>query len=82
MKQLIQLESQHPRRRCLSNDGPTITQEPESDVLTLMQAAVLLKCHSKTLRLTAIGRKIPSKRVGSHWRFYRPKLEAWLKEDS
>jgi excisionase family DNA binding protein len=47
-----------------------------------MQAAVLLKCHSKTLRLTAIGRKIPSKRVGSHWRFYRPKLEAWLKEDS
>jgi len=49
-----------------------------SDVLTLVQAAALLHCHPKTLRIMAKNGKVPAKRVGSLWRFYRPALEAWL----
>lgn len=49
-----------------------------SDVLTLVQAAEVLHCHPKTLRIMAKSGKVPAKRVGSLWRFYRPALEAWL----
>ena len=49
-----------------------------SDVLTLVQAAALLHCHPKTVRIMAKNGKVPAKRVGSLWRFYRPALEAWL----
>ena len=49
-----------------------------SDVLTLVQAAALLHCHPKTLRIMAKSGRVPAKRVGSLWRFYRPALDAWL----
>jgi excisionase family DNA binding protein len=73
-----------PIRRRRHSDASTTntetTPEVESDVLTLAEAASYLRCHSKTLRLMAIARKIPGKRVGYHWRFYRPSLEAWLQQ--
>lgn len=47
------------------------TQPTATDVLTLDEAAVLLRCHPKTLRKQAAARKVPGKRVGSLWRFYR-----------
>jgi excisionase family DNA binding protein len=28
----------------------------------------------------AIAKKVPAKRVGYHWRFYRPALEAWMQQ--
>lgn len=55
--------------------------EPTSiDVLTLAEAAVLLRCHPKTLRMQAAAGKVPGKRIGSLWRFYRPALEKWLRD--
>jgi excisionase family DNA binding protein len=74
------LEANNSTRRRCGAGGTTTTQAPESDVLTLVQAADFLKCHPKTLRLMAVKKKIPSKRVGSHWRFYRPLLHAWMEE--
>ncbi len=50
----------------------------ESEVLTLQETAVILKCHPKTLRLMAMEGKIPSRRVGRLWRFSRSKLKEWL----
>ena len=51
----------------------------ETEVLTLQEAAVILKCHPKTLRLMAMDGKIPSRRVGRLWRFSLPKSNEWLK---
>ena len=53
----------------------------ETDVLTLQEAAVILKCHPKTLRLMAKDGKIPSRRVGRLWRFSLTKLKKWLDGD-
>ena len=56
------------------------TQPISNDVLTLVEAAALLKCCPKTLRKQASAGKVPGKRIGSLWRFYRPVLEGWLRE--
>jgi excisionase family DNA binding protein len=50
----------------------------ENQVLTLQEAATILKCHPKTLRLMAKDGQIPSRRVGKLWRFSRIKLQEWL----
>ena len=50
----------------------------ESDVLTLQEAAAILKCCPKTLRLMAVRGEIPSRRVGRLWRFSRRKLQQWM----
>jgi excisionase family DNA binding protein len=72
-----------PNRSCSSdttlNVAHSVYEWPfNSDVLTLVQAAALLHCHPKTLRIMAKSGRVPAKRVGSLWRFYRPALEAWL----
>ena len=74
-----------PSRRSLSdttaNLAHSVYEWPfNSDVLTLVQAAAMLHCHPKTLRIVAKSGRVPAKRIGSLWRFYRPALEAWLME--
>jgi excisionase family DNA binding protein len=49
-----------------------------TEVLTLQEAAAILKCHPKTLRLMAMDGKIPSRRVGRLWRFSLAKIKEWL----
>jgi excisionase family DNA binding protein len=49
-----------------------------TEVLTLQEAAAILKCHPKTLRLMAMDGKIPSRRVGRLWRFSLVKIKEWL----
>lgn len=51
-----------------------------TDILTLAEAAALLKCCTKTLAKEAAAGNVPAKRVGAQWRFYRPALEQWLRE--
>ncbi len=53
----------------------------ETEVLTLQEAAAILKCHPKTLRLMALDGKIPSRRVGRLHRFSLTKLKKWLDGD-
>jgi hypothetical protein len=68
-------------------DSEVATSTPENDgqlepeVMNLVEAADFLRCHPKTLRLHAVPRNIPHKRLGSSWRSYRPKLVAWMQED-
>ena len=50
------------------------------DVLTLVEAAALLKCCPKTLGKEANAGKVPGKKLGASWRFYRPALEEWLRK--
>jgi excisionase family DNA binding protein len=50
------------------------------DVLTLVEAAELLKCCPKTLGKEANAGNVPGKKLGASWRFYRPALEEWLRK--
>lgn len=50
------------------------------DILTLVEAAALLKCCTKTLGKEATAGKVPGKKLGATWRFYRPVLEEWLRK--
>ncbi|WP_158792271.1 helix-turn-helix domain-containing protein [Granulicella sp. L60] len=59
-------------------------QNPESTgkVLKLTQAAAVLQCHPKTLRLMAQAGKIPARRVGKLWRFSADRLREWVDQAS
>lgn len=52
----------------------------DNDVLTLAEAAALLRVHPVTLRKRAIKWGVPHKRLGSEWRFSREVLTAWIQK--
>jgi excisionase family DNA binding protein len=51
-----------------------------TDVLTIEEAAELLRCHPITIKRNADTLHITYRRLGSLWRFSRSELEAWLRE--
>jgi excisionase family DNA binding protein len=53
-------------------------QRNQSRVLKLKQAAEVLQCHPKTLRLMSQAGKIPARRVGKLWRFSADRLREWI----
>ena len=50
----------------------------DADVLTLTEAARLIRVSDKTLGEMARMRRVPSQKVGREWRFLRSALETWL----
>ena len=52
------------------------------EILTLAEAAALIRVSEKTLGEMARTRRIPSQKVGREWRFLRAGLEAWLAGES
>jgi excisionase family DNA binding protein len=48
------------------------------DVLTIRELAIYLKIPKSTLYKLAREGKIPSKKIGRHWRFHKRSLERWL----
>ncbi len=60
-------------------DGETVQHSISAKkVLNLREAAAVLHCHPKTLRLMAQAKKIPARRVGKLWRFSEDRLREWL----
>jgi len=53
-----------------------------SDVMTLTEAAAFLKCCEKTVLKMAKSRIIPSRRVGTGWRFSRLALTKWMQDEN
>jgi excisionase family DNA binding protein len=49
-----------------------------NDVITLNEAAALLRVHPVTLRKRAVAWGVPHRRLGSEWRFSRKVLTAWI----
>ena len=49
-------------------------ENSQSDILTVDEAAALLKIPRSSVYKLAQQGKIPGQKVGRHWRFYRPKL--------
>lgn len=56
-----------------------VISSEQSDVLTLAEAAAVLRVHPVTLRKRALKWGVPHKRLGSEWRFSRAVLLAWVK---
>ncbi len=52
------------------------TEFPE--ILTLSEAAGIIRVSEKTLGEMARTRRVPSQKVGREWRFLRSAIEAWL----
>jgi excisionase family DNA binding protein len=52
----------------------------DNDVLTVIEAAALLRVHPVTLRKKAAAWGVPHRRLGSEWRFSRMVLTAWIQE--
>lgn len=53
----------------------------ETDVLTLREAAELLRLGSATVRNQAQRGLLPGRSVGRQWRFHRQALLDWLRGD-
>jgi excisionase family DNA binding protein len=53
-----------------------------SDVFTIEELAAYLKIPKSTLyKLTREGR-IPSKKIGRHWRFQKQSIDRWLEREA
>ncbi len=50
------------------------------DVLTIGELAVYLKIPKSTLYKLVREGKIPSQKVGRHWRFRKRAIDRWLEE--
>ena len=53
-------------------------ENSQTDILTVDEAAELLKIPRSSVYKLAQQGKIPTQKVGRHWRFYRPKLVKWV----
>lgn len=51
-----------------------------SDVLTIDELATYLKIPKSTLYKLVREGKIPSQKIGRHWRFRKEAIDRWLEE--
>ena len=51
-----------------------------SDVLTIDELAAYLKIPKSTLYKLVREGKIPSQKIGRHWRFRKEAIDRWLEE--
>jgi len=56
-----------------------MVDEKPSEVLTIEDLAVYLKIPKSTLYKLVREGKIPSQKIGRHWRFHKETIENWLK---
>jgi excisionase family DNA binding protein len=53
-------------------------ENTQSDILTVDEAAELLKIPRSSVYKLAQQGKIPAKKVGRHWRFHRQTIVNWI----
>ena len=58
--------------------GRASLREDAAEILTLEEAAALLRVDDDALRSLAEQGDVPARRIGAQWRFSRPALLAWL----
>ena len=50
------------------------------EILTMKQAAELLQVSTRTLHRMVKKGEVPSRQVGSQWRFHREQLKDWVRQ--
>ncbi len=53
-------------------------KKPSSEILTIDELAAYLKVPKSTLYMLAREGKVPSTKVGRHWRFQKRAIDRWL----
>lgn len=53
-------------------------KEEPNDIMTIEEAAEMLRIPVSSVYKLAQQRRIPAQKVGRHWRFYRPLLLNWI----
>lgn len=66
------------RPDALSVGHAAFAAAPPAEVLTLEEAAELLRVGAEALRARAEAGDVPARRIGDEWRFRREALLAWL----
>lgn len=51
------------------------------DILTISELAIYLKIPKSTLYKLVREGKIPSQKIGRHWRFLKSTIDRWLEEE-
>ncbi len=54
--------------------------ENPGEVLTIEELAAYLRIPKSTLYKLVREGKVPSQKIGRHWRFLKNAIDAWLKE--
>lgn len=74
-----------PPTRIVAHAGPRAAAHPavtpEAEVLSLGEAARLLRVPTESLEPMAESGEIPGRRIGGEWRFSREALLSWLRGD-
>lgn len=50
----------------------------DSDILTLVEAARMLRIRKETLAKLATAKRVPARKLGHQWRFSRLAIEQWM----
>jgi excisionase family DNA binding protein len=53
-------------------------EHPQPDILTVDEAAALLRIPRSSVYKLAQQGKLPAKKVGRHWRFHRQTIVNWV----
>jgi hypothetical protein len=67
-----------PSRKPPASESNPRPMMDDKDVITLNEAAALLRVHPVTLRKRAVAWGVPHRRLGAEWRFSRKVLIAWI----
>ncbi len=65
---------------CLESREVHLMDEKLGDVLTIEELAAYLKIPKSTLYKLVREGKIPSQKIGRHWRFRKGAIDHWLEE--
>jgi excisionase family DNA binding protein len=63
---------------CLGAGEVLLMEERPGDVLTIEELAAYLKIPKSTLYKLVREGKVPSQKVGRHWRFHKEAIDQWL----
>lgn len=58
------------------------SNEGTSGIMTIGEVAEYLKVTERTIYRLAAAKKIPAFKVGGMWRFLRPDIENWIRQQS
>ena len=70
-----------PPCSAVSGTAPGAAVPSTSTVLTLQEAATLLRCCTVTVKRLALRGAFPCRKIGREWRFSRDALQRWLHGD-
>ena len=61
---------------------PMPTSMIEDVILSIREVTAYLKVTERTIYRLAVAKQIPSFKIGGSWRFSRPDIESWIKQQS